>query len=143
MGLLPESTNSQYRGSPWSAAFLGLTAVLTIGPGFIHYFLTDGGAGVIAGLDLSVHRAVVVGIFAWMGATQISYGLAQLLVALRYRSLTPLFLLLALIERSLAAIAAWITKGSGAIHHPPEAYGVLVAVPLLLGFLVLSLRPRN
>jgi hypothetical protein len=143
MGLLPESTNSQYRGSPWSAAFLGLTAVLTIGPGFIHYFLTDGGAGVIAGLDLSVHRAVVVGIFAWMGATQISYGLAQLLVALRYRSLTPLFLLLALIERSLAAIAAWITKGSGAIHHPPEAYGVLVATPLLLGFLVLSLRPRN
>ncbi len=143
MGLLPESTNSQYRGSPWSAAFLGLTAVLTIGPGFIHYFLPDGGAGVIAGLDLSVHRAVIVGIFAWMGATQISYGVAQLIVALRYRSLTPLFLLLALIERSLAAIAAWITKGSGAIHHPPEAYAVLVATPLLLGFLVLSLRPRN
>jgi len=143
MGLLTESTNSQYRGSPWSAAFLGLTAVLTIGPGCIHYFLPDGGAGVIAGLDLSADRTVIVGVFAWMGATQIAYGFAQLLVALRYRSLTPLFLLLALIERSLAAIAAWITKGSGVAHHPPGAYGVLVAIPLLLGFLVLSLRPRN
>jgi hypothetical protein len=143
MGLLPESTNSQYRGSQWSAAFLGLVAILTLGPGLIHYLLPDGGAGVIAGLDLSVHRAVIVGIFAWMGATQISYGLGQLVVALRYRSLTPLFLLLALIERTLAAIAAWITKDAAAIHHPPEAYGVLVAIPLLLGFFVLSLRPRN
>jgi hypothetical protein len=78
-----------------------------------------------------------------MGATQIAYGFAQLLVALRYRSLTSLFLLLTLIERSLAAIAAWITNGSGARHHPLESYAVLVAMPLLPGFLVLSLRPRN
>jgi hypothetical protein len=143
VALLPETTNAQYRGSPWSAAFLGLTGILTIGPGFIHYFLPDGGAGVIAGLDLSVHRDVILGVFAWMGATQIPYGIAQLIVALRYRTLTPLFLLLALAEKILSAVSAWITRGSIAGHHPPENYAVLIAAPLLLIFLMLSLRPRK
>lgn len=141
-GLLPESTNAQYRGSQWSAAFLGLMALLSIGPGCVHYFLPDGGAGVIAGLDLSVHGATIVGVFAWMGATQIAYGLSQLAVALRYRSLTPLFLLLALVERGLSARSSWILKASNTSHHPPEMYGVLVALPLLVIFLLLSLRER-
>lgn len=97
----------------------------------------------IAGLDLSHNRSTIVGIFAWMGATQIPYGTAQLAVALRYRSLTPLFLLLALVERGLAAAAAWVTKASPSGHHPPENYGVLVALPLIILFLALSLRERR
>jgi hypothetical protein len=140
--LLPPSTNATYTGARASAWFLALLALLSIVPGCIHYFLADGGAGVIAGLDLSVNRELIVAAFAWMGATQIPYGLAQLAVALRYRSLTPLFLFLALIERSLAAIAGWITKTSPTGHHPPEHYGVLVGVPLIALFLVLSLRRR-
>jgi hypothetical protein len=77
-----------------------------------------------------------------MGATQIPYGLAQLVVSLRYRSLVPLFLALALIERTLAAIAGWVTKGAGAEHHPPEHYVVVALVPVIVVFLVLSLRRR-
>jgi hypothetical protein len=142
MALLPESTNAAYRGSLWSAAFLGLNAVLTIGPGCIHYFLPDGGAGVIAGLDLTGNRAAIVGVFAWEGASQIAIGIAQLLVAWRYRSLVPLFLLLQLIETALNAIAFWITKAPPSGHHPPENYAALVTLPLLAGFLFLSLRPR-
>lgn len=142
MTLLPASANADYRGAPAAAWFLALLALTSLIPGAIHYFLPDGGAGVIAGIDLSVNRSVVVGVFAWMGATQIAYGLAQLAVALRYRALTPLFLLLALIEKSLGAVAAWVTKGSETGHHPPENYGVLVAIPLIAIFLVLSLRTR-
>jgi hypothetical protein len=142
MDLLPESTNTRYRGSPWSAAYLGLTALLTIGPGCIHYFLPDGGAGVIAGLDLGANRATIIGVFAWMGASQIVLGIAQLLVALRYRSLVPLFLLLQLLETALDAVAMWLTKASPTGHHPPENYAALVTLPLLAIFLVLSLRPR-
>lgn len=52
MSLLPASTNDQYRGAAVSAWFLALAAVMTIIPGAIHYFLPDGGAGVIAGIDL-------------------------------------------------------------------------------------------
>ncbi|ANP45234.1 hypothetical protein [Candidatus Viadribacter manganicus] len=138
--MFPASTNDQYRGAAASAWFLALLAVGSIVPGCIHYFLPDGGAEVIAGLDLGASRSLVIGVFAWMGATQIAYGLAQLAIALRYRPLVPLFLLLALTERTLAAIAGWITKAAGAAHHPPEHYAVVVLAPIILIFLVLSLR---
>ncbi|MEQ1817024.1 MAG: hypothetical protein ABL871_00325 [Terricaulis sp.] len=140
--MFPASTNDHYRGATVAAWFLALLAIGTIVPGCIHYFLPDGGAEVIAGLDLGDQRALVIGAFAWMGATQIPYGLAQLAVATRYRSLVPLFLALALVERVLAAIAGWITKGADAPHHPPEHYLVVVFAPLILIFLLLSLRKK-
>jgi hypothetical protein len=143
MDLLPESTNARYQGSIWLAAYLGLTGVMSVGPGCIHYFLPDGGAGVIAGLDLSANRGTIIGIFAWEGASQIALGIAQLLVATRYRALVPLFLLLQLIETALVAVAFWITKVSPTGHHPPENYAALVTLPLLVIFLALSLRRRR
>lgn len=143
MSLFPTSTNAAYRGSLASAWFLAVLSLGTIIPGALHYALPDGGAETIAGLRLGDERALAIAVFAWMGATQIPYGLAQLAVSLRYRTLTPLFLLLAFAERVLAATAAWITKATGSGHHPPEHFAVLVAAPLILLFLVLSLRPRD
>ena len=140
MTLLPPSSNADYRGSVWSAAFLALIGVLTLVPGCIHYFLPDGGAGVIAGIDLTVHGKQIVGTFAWMGALQIPYGLLMMIVALRYRTLVPLFLALQILEKALSAVSAWVTKGTIAGHHPPENYAVLIALPLLVLFLLLSLR---
>jgi hypothetical protein len=140
--LFPASTNAQYTGAGSAAFFLGVLGAGALIPGCIHFFLPDGGAGVIAGIDLSQGGPIIIAAFAWMGATQIAWGLAQLAVALRYRLLTPLFLLLALIERVLGAIAAWVTKASPTGHHPPENYAVLVLVPLISVFLVLSLRRR-
>ncbi|WP_395644722.1 hypothetical protein [Terricaulis sp.] len=143
MALLPASTNDQYRGAKPSAWFLAFLGFASLVPGCIHYFLPDGGAGVIAGIDLTHARATIVAAFAWMGATQIPYGLAQLAVATRYRALTPLFLALALLERTLAAVAAWITKASPTGHHPPENYAVVILIPFVLIFLVLSLRAKS
>jgi len=142
--LLPESTNDRYGGAKASAWFLAVLSVFSLLPGAIHYFAPDGGAGSIAGLGMGAHRTMIVGVFAWVGATQIPYGLAQLAVALRYRALVPLFLLLALIERSLGATAAWLTKAPAAgVHHPPNHYLVLILPPLILLFLILSLRPAT
>lgn len=140
MPLLPSSTNAQYAGSRASAWCLGVVGALTILPGCIHYFLPDGGAGVIAGIDLGASRPTVVGVFAWMGAMQIPHGIAEVAVAVRYRTLVPLLLLLALLERLLMAVAGWITKPSEAGHHPPEHYASLLALPVLALFLALSLR---
>src|SRR5262249_23321290 len=139
--LLPPSTNDDYRGSILAARFLALLAVLTIVPGCIHTFLPDGGAGVIAGIDLGPCAPVIVALFAWAGATQIAVGLVMLAVALRYRPLVPLVLAVVLFERSLHALDGWILKGSGR-HHPPEHYAVLVGLPLLTLALRASLRPR-
>ena len=92
MSLLPPSTNHLYRGSLASVWFLGLYSLLELGTGLIHFFLPDGGAGVIAGLDLTVNKHVIIGVIAWMGALQIAYGLGILSVAFWDRPLVPLFL---------------------------------------------------
>jgi hypothetical protein len=140
MPLLPPSTNDQYRGSLIAARFLALLGVLTVVPGCIHTFLPDGGAGVIAGIDLRTCGPLVVALFAWAGATQIAFGAMMLLVALRHRPLVPVTLALVLLERSLHALDGWLLKGGGG-HHPPEHYAVLVGVPLLAIALAASLRP--
>jgi hypothetical protein len=140
--LLPPSTNREYRGARASAWFLALAAVLTIGPALIHSFLPDGGAVTIAGLQLGAQRALVIGVFRWEGATQLALGLAMLAVAVRYRTLTPLFLLLLFLETGLSALQAWVLTPSPGGHHPPEHYGALLVAPLAALFLVLSLRSR-
>lgn len=139
MPFLPVSTNDQYEGSPAAAYFLGLTAVLTIIPGLIHTLLPDGGAGVIAGLDLSHNPSLIIGMFAWVGAVQVPHGIAVLLVALRYRTFVPLFLALTLLERALVALAGWVLKPPASGHHPPEHYASVIVLPLLAFFLARSL----
>ena len=143
MSFLPPSTNAQYAGAPIAAHFLTLVGVFTILPGLIHAFLPDGGAGVIAGLDLSVNGAIVIGVFAWAGATQIVWGTTLLVASRRYRSLVPPLLLLVAIERGLIALNIWVLKAAASGHRPPEAYATLVTLPLLLGALALARRePR-
>ncbi|MDZ4371834.1 MAG: hypothetical protein U1C74_10475 [Phenylobacterium sp.] len=139
--LLPTLRGEGYDGRA-ARIFLGLMAVLTILPGLIHSYLPDGGAGVIAGLDMGARRESVVGLFAWKGATQIPFGVALLVVALRYAPLTPFCLLLLLFERG-ALIARWwgyAPPSSG--HHPPEHYTSLVVFPLTALFLILALRRK-
>lgn len=140
--LLPPSTNADYRGHPVAAWFLVLTGVLSIIPGGIHYFLPDGGAGVIAGIDLSTRATTIIAVFAWLGALQIPHGIAQVVIGARYRPLVPLFLLLVIIERGLMAIDGWLLKGANAAHHPPEHYASVLAVVLAAVALKASLRPR-
>ncbi len=143
MTILPPSTNADYRGSTISVAFLAFTALFTIGPAFVHYFLPDGGAGVIAGMDLSMNGDVVIATFAWMGATQTAYGLILLAIAVYYRPLTALALSAELVHRLMSAAAAWGFKASANGHHPPEHYATLINIPLLILFIWLATRPRQ
>ena len=140
--MLPPSTNEHYIGASFAAYFLTLVGVLTIVPGVIHVFLPDGGAGVIAGLDLSRNGSSIIGAFAWAGATQIVWGVTLLVASLRYRSFVPSLLALVLVERSLIALNLWVLNVPSGGHHPPGAYGTLVALPLLVGALALSFRVR-
>ena len=141
--VLPTSTNDQYAGARTSAWFLGLAALLTIGPALIHSFLPDGGAQTIAGLQLGASRDVVIGVFRWEGATQLALGLAMLAVALRYRTLVPLFLILLILEHGLMALQGWVLSPPSNGHHPPEHFGSLAILPLAALFLVLALRPAG
>ena len=130
--MLPPSTNADYTGAPAAAWFLMLAALLELVPGCIHFFLPDGGAGVIGGIDLSTR----------FGALQIAMALLLLVIATRYRTLVPLGLLAIIVSRGLMSYDAWLGKGADALHRPPENYGSPIAVVLALVFLVLALRKR-
>ncbi len=143
MSFLPPSTNAHYTGARSAVWFLGLAAVLSLVPGLIHSFLPDGGAGVIANLDMGDRRDLVIGIFRWEGATQLAFGLGLLAVALRYQTLTPLFLSLVIVERGLMSLHGWVPSPPVSGHHPPEHYASPAFVTLALVFLVLALRPRR
>jgi hypothetical protein len=140
LSFLPPSTNTSYEGSPLAAYLLTFLGLATLGPGLIHTFLPDGGAGVIAGIDLSRDAAAVIGVFAWAGATQIVWGITLLVASLRYRPLVPPLLALLLLERSLIALNLWLLKAPAGDHRPPAAYATLAVLPLLVAGLGLSLR---
>lgn len=140
MALFPPTTNADYRGAPASAWFLMLAAVLEFVPGCIHYFLPDGGAGVIARLDLTHSRETIITLFAWTGALQIPFALLLFIVGLRYRTLVPIGLLVLILARTLMSIDGWFLKGAATGHHPPEHFASPVAVVLATIFLILSLR---
>ena len=125
------------------AWFLGIYAMLEIVPGLIHFCLPDGGAGGIAGLDLAHNRDTIVGVFAWMGALQIAYGIGFACVALRYRPLVPLFLWMALVERVLMSVAAWVTKPGSTGHHPPEHYLSPGLIPILIACIIVERGRRS
>jgi hypothetical protein len=141
VSFLPPATNADYRGAasaPWALAVL---AVLTLVPGLIHSFAPSGGAEAIAGLDLGDRRELIRGVFAWEGATQLALGIPMLLVALRYRPLTPLFLAMVILERGMMSLDGWVLMPPANGHHPPEHYASPVAVVVAAIFLVLSMRP--
>jgi hypothetical protein len=142
MALLPPSTNNDYLGSPLAAWFVVLTGVMSIIPGCIHYFLPDGGAGVIAHMDLSSRAQTIIALFAWFGSMQIPHGIGQLIIGLRYRTLVPLMLMLAIVERFLLTLDGFFLKGAGG-HHPPGHYGSVVALVLSVIFFILSMRERR
>lgn len=142
MSLLPASTNGSYRGMKAAAWGLTVLAAATIIPALLHIGLPDGGAGVIAGLDLSGAERTIVSLFAWAGTTQFVWGLMLLTVSLRYRTLVPLGLALLTVERALHTWNMWGPKGSHLAggHHPPEVWATLGSVPVLIVLLAMSLR---
>ena len=66
MSLLPPTANHLSRGSLSSVWVLGLSGPLELGTGCVPYRLPDGGAGVIAELDLTENTHVIIDVFAWM-----------------------------------------------------------------------------
>ncbi len=138
MGFIPPSTNERYRGSPLAWWVLLVLGALNLARGSIHLFASDGGAGQIAGIDLSRERAVIVFLFAVMGLQQLSFAALHFLVALRYRSFVPLLLSLETLKQAVAVVILWLYKPLPVAA--PGKYGALVLFPVLALGLFLSLR---
>jgi hypothetical protein len=144
--LFPKTVNNEYRGAriaKW--VFVALT-VLTIARSLAHMFLPDGGAQSIATIPLDAFSpgasAVVIGMFAQWGLTQLMFGLLYVLVLWRYQSLIPLMWLSILFEWTGRLLLGFV-KPFETAGTVPGAIGNLVIPLIALILFVFSLRKQR
>ena len=141
--MFPKQVDNNFQGYNVAAIIFLLVTIFTIVRSCIHILAPDGGAGSIAGIDLSVAGGSnIVSIFALWGLSQLLMGIVYLVVFFRYKSLIPFMYLLILAEYS-GRIAIGFIKPLIVIHTPPGAIGDYILIPLAILMLILSLnRPK-
>lgn len=138
--ILPRNVDNRYEGSAVARWAFLLLAVISVVRSCIHLAAPDGGAGTIAGLDLALGGAAnIVFAFGLWGLSQLIYGLIQLLVALRYRTLIPLMYVFLIFETLGRMTVGW-TKPPVVLHTPPGGTANWILLPLAIVLLILSLR---
>lgn len=141
--LLPSPADNAIRGYRFPYYLFAFIAIVSTVRSCIHMFAPDGGAGSIAGMDLSVQGAPgIVFAFALWGSAQLIYAFIQLAVAFRYRSLVPVFYLLLFIETGFRMIVGHMKPVTFA-HTPPGAYANYVFLPLSLVMMFLAMPKRR
>jgi hypothetical protein len=136
--LLPARADNTIRGSKLPFYIFILLAAIGLVRSCIHIFSPDGGAGSIAGMDLTVSGAnEVIFAFALWGSAQLIYALLQWVVILRYRSLIPLMWLVQFFE-TLGRMLVGQIKPVTFAHTPPGAYQNYIYLALAVLMLALA-----
>lgn len=146
INIFPKDLSNNYQGksiAKW--AFIAMT-ILTISRSLAHIFLPDGGAQSIATIPLDVFSsdasAVVIGMFAQWGLTQLMFSLLYVLVLLRYQTLIPLMWLFIFFEWS-GRLLVGIAKPLVTVGTAPGMIGNLIFPILAMIMLVLSLKTKK
>ena len=140
--LLPSDARD-YKGPQfvrWAAmAFLVIITVRSL----IHVLAPDGGAESIATIDTTVEGGSnIIAIFGQWGAIQLLLAALLWVLLLRYRGLTPLVLLVFVLEPLLRGLAGSL-KPIESVGTAPGAALNWVVVPVMVMLLILSLRERK
>ena len=135
--LLPAPAGNNLAGPKLPFYVFAVIAVISTERSFIHLLSADGGAGSIAGMDLSAGGAGIIFSFALWGSSQLVLALLQLVVLFRYRSLVPLMYVL-LIAESLLRVLVGHIKPVTFSHTPPGAYQNYLYPLLAVVMLVMS-----
>jgi hypothetical protein len=137
--LLPAKIDNVIRGTKIPFYIFSLYAIVSTVRSCIHLLSSDGGAGTIAGMDLSVAGADgIIFAFALWGSSQLLFALIQLLVVIRYRSLIPFMWLMLALEVLLRELVGKMKPVTFA-HTPPGAIGNQIILPLAVVMVVWSL----
>jgi hypothetical protein len=137
--LLPSKIDNTIRGWKLPVYVFALYAIISTVRSFIHLLSADGGAGTIAGMDLTVAGADgIIFAFALWGSSQLLFAIIQLLVVFRYRSLVPFMYLMLILEVLLRELVGHMKPVTFA-HTPPGAIGNQLILPFAALMLVLSL----
>ena len=118
--------------------FAGIVIISTI-RSLIHILAPDGGAGSIAGMDLTGTGADgIIFAFGLWGSSQLLFAGFQLLILFRYRCLIPLMYLFIIFEVLLRVLVGRL-KPVSFVGTPPGALGNIILLPLALFMLFLCL----
>ena len=132
MAFLPETTNNQYKGASWAPYVIGVASLQSLVGGSLHVILPDSGLGVIANLNLAHEGGLLmIGLAAWVGATQIAWGSVLALVVLRYRNFALPVLTLVCLEKALILFGV-VLKPTNTGEYPPGIYGAALILGLSL-----------
>jgi hypothetical protein len=141
--LLPAKADNTIHGYKLPVYIFALIAIISTVRSFIHLLAPDGGAGSIAGMDLSVSGASgIIFAFALWGSAQLIYAFIQLVVVFRYRSLVPFMYILLIMETLLRMLVGQM-KPVVFGHTPPGAIQNYIYIPLAVLMLMLSLWTNN
>lgn len=137
--IFPPVAGNDYRGHKAAPIVFLILALMGFVRSCIHLLAPDGGAGSIAGMDLSVAGANgIIFAFSLWGGAQLLYALIQLVVFFRYKTLIPFMYLLMMLEILLRMFTGH-TKPVHFAHTPPAAYGNYIILPLAAIMFMLSL----
>jgi hypothetical protein len=129
----------EYEGPRPPFYFLVLIAIASTVRSLIHMLYADGGAGVIAGIDVSVDGGTnIIAMFGQWGASQLILAVVYWLVIWRYRSLTPLMLAIVVLEQ-LLRLGIGQVKPLEIAAPPPGAVGSQLLLPVAVIALIWSL----
>lgn len=143
-GLFPPTVTNQVKGYKVASSLFLFISIVSIGRSLIHFLAPDGGAGTIAGIDLSFDGSQsVIFAFGLWGLSQLIYGFLQFLVAIRYRSLVPLMYLILIVE-TLGRMLVGVMKPPILLHTPPGGIANYLILPFAIVMLVLTgLTPKK
>lgn len=128
--LFPTNLNNTIRGTRIPVYIFALYTLISAVRSCIHLLAPDGGAGSIAGMDLTVEGAEgIIFAFALWGSSQLLFAIIQLLVVFRYRSLVPFMWLMLILEVLLRQLVGTMKPVTFA-HTPPGAIGNQLILPL-------------
>ena len=137
--LLPARLDNTIHGSKLPFYFFAVYALVSAVRSCIHLLAPDGGAGSIAGMDLTVAGADgIIFAFALWGSSQLLFAIVQLLVVWRYRALVPFMYLMLALEIGLRVLVGRMRPVTFA-HTPPGAIGNQIMLPLALLMLAWAL----
>lgn len=138
--IFPRIVDNSYQGHKLALwVFVGFAPVM-MGRSLIHLFAMDGGAGSIAGLDLSLGAENIIFAFGLWGLSQVLYAFIQLVVAIRYKSLIPLFYIMFIFE-IIGRITIGLTKPPILLNGtPPGGFANFILLPLVIVMFILSMH---
>lgn len=138
--ILPKPNNA-YLGSKISLYYLVLLSCMFTFRGVVHYFVPDGGSGIIAGLPLDTYpegavQSIITG-FGVYGKYHLIQAIFAWLIVFRWRVLIPIFLLVVGIDQLLGIIL--ITMKPLPVI-PPGQIAAYILFPITLITFLLSMR---